>query len=199
MRKFMVLLVMVLMLLPPYALAADYTIAAYSMDVAIEDDGSARVAERLTYEFDGSYNGILSSIDVGDVEALEGLKLYVDGGTLLRQVDQMQMEPFTYTAQREGDLLNIRAYAPGDGGARFFEYEYTLRGLAQRYQDAARLNYKLIGIANAVTLRDATITVTFPNAPTDYFVHGAMDETHLSLEGSVLTAGPRDVYPGEYV
>ncbi len=199
MRKFMVLLVMVLMLLPPYALAADYTIAAYSMDVAIEDDGSARVAERLTYEFDGSYNGILSSIDVGDVEALEGLKLYVDGGTLLRQVDQMQMEPFTYTAQREGDLLNIRAYAPGDGGARFFEYEYTLRGLAQRYQDAARLNYKLIGIANAVTLRDATITVTFPDAPTDYFVHGAMDETHLSLDGSVLTAGPRDVYPGEYV
>ena len=100
MRKFTVLLVMVLMLLPLGALAADYTIAAYSMDVAIEGDGSARVAERLTYEFDGSYNGILSSIDVGDVEALEDLKLYVDGGTLLRQVDEMQMEPFTYTAQR---------------------------------------------------------------------------------------------------
>ena len=199
MRKFTVLLVMVLMMLPLGALAADYTIAAYSMDVAIEEDGSARVAERLTYEFDGSYNGILSSIDVGDVEALEDLKLYVDGGTLLRQVDEMQMEPFTYTAQREGDLLNIKAYAPGAGGARFFEYQYTLRGLAQRYQDAARLNYKLIGISNAVTLGQATITVAFPGAPTHFYAHGAMGEADLLLDGSVLTAGPRDVRAGEYV
>jgi uncharacterized membrane protein len=200
MRKFAVLLVMMALLLPPLgALAADYAISAYAMDVAIDKGGSARVSERLTYEFDGSYNGILSSIDIGDVEALEDLKLYVDGGTLLREVDEMQMEPFTYTAEVDGDLLNIRAYAPGDGGARLFEYEYTLRGLAQRYQDAARLNYRLIGISNAVTLGRATITVAFPAAPTHYYVHGAMDEADLTLEGNVLTAGPRDVGSGEYV
>lgn len=200
MRKITAILVMILMLaLPVYALAADYSIPAYSMEVAIQSDGSAQVTENLTYRFDGSYNGILSSFDVGDVEGLQDLKLYVDGETLLKQVDVMNMEPYTYTASREGDFVNIKAYAPGNGGERVFRYEYVLAGLAQRYQDAARLNYKLIGIANDVTLGNATIRVSFPGTPDHWFAHGAMGDGDLSMEGNVLTAGPRDVEPGRYV
>ncbi len=198
MRKIVTVLVLVLLALPLGALAADYTIPAYSMDVTIAGDGSGQVTENLTYDFDGSYNGILSSFDVSDVEGLDDLRLYVDGTTLLTRVDVMNMEPYTYTATIAGGMLEVKAYAPGSGGRREFRYEYTLRGLAQRYRDAARLNYRLIGLNNAVTLQNAVLRVAFPEAPEHWFVHGAMDDGDLALNGSVLTAGPRDVAPGQY-
>ena len=200
MRKIAAVVLLVLMVFPVGALADGFSIPAYSMDVAIREDGSAQVTENLTYDFDGSYNGILSSFDVGDVEGMEDLKLYVDGGTLMRQVDVLGGEPFTYTAVREGDLVNIKAYAPGNGGQRIFRYEYVFRGLAQRYRDAARLNYKLIGLNNQATLEGAILRVTFPDAPEHWFAHGAMGAEDLSVGAhGVLTAGPKDVQPGEYV
>ncbi len=198
MRKILAVLLLALLALSPGALAADYTISAYSMDVSIEADGSGRIAERLTYVFDGSYNGILSTLDVSDVEGWGDFSLYVDGDTLLTRVDSMDMVPNTYTLTEDGGMLEVKAYAPGSGGRREFRYEYTLRGLAQRYRDAARLNYRLIGLNNAVTLQNATLSVAFPEAPEHWFVHGAMDEGDLALAGSVLTAGPRDVAPGQY-
>ncbi len=199
MRKIAAVILLVLMF-PAGALADGFSIPAYSMDVAIREDGSAQVTENLTYDFDGSYNGILSSFDVGDVEGMEDLKLYVDGGTLLRQVDALGSEPFTYTAVREGDLVNVKAYAPGNGGQRAFRYEYVFRGLAQRYRDAARLNYKLIGVKNQATLENAILRVSFPAAPEHWFAHGAMGAEDLSVDpDGVLTAGPKDVRPGEYV
>jgi hypothetical protein len=199
-RKIMTVLMLILLALPLGALADGYSIPMYSMDVAIQADGSAQVTEDLTYNFDGNYNGILSAIDVGDVEGLEDLRLYVDGGTQLRQVDVMNKDLFTYTAVREGDLIKIQAYAPGDGGQRSFRYTYTMLGLAQRYQDAARLNYKLIGIANDVTLGGATVRVTFPAAPEHWFAHGAMGAEDLSIDSDgALVAGPKDVEPGQYM
>ena len=200
MRKIAAMLLLVLLWIPAGALADGFKIPAYSMDVAIREDGSAQVAENLTYSFDGSYNGFLSSIDVKDAEALEDLKLYVDGGTLLRQVDELSDEPFTYTAVTEDGLVNIKAYAPGSGGQLSIRYGYVLRGLAQRYRDAARLNYKLIGVRNQATLENATIRVTFPGAPEHWFVHGAMGAEDLSVDSDgVLTAGPKDVQPEQYV
>ena len=200
MRKIAAVVLLILMVFPVGALADGFSITAYLMDVDIREDGSAQVAENLTYDFDGSYNGILSSFDVGDVEGMEDLKLYVDGGTLMRQVDALGSEPFTYTTVREGDLVNIKAYAPGNGGQRVFRYEYVFRGLAQRYRDAARLNYKLIGLNNQATLEGAILRVTFPSAPEHWFAHGAMGAEDLSVGADgVLTAGPKDVRPGEYL
>jgi hypothetical protein len=199
-RKIAAMILLVMMAFPAAALADGFSITAYSMDVAIRADGSAQVAENLTYSFDGSYNGFLGVIEVKDVEGLEDLKLYVDGGTLMRRVDALGSEPFTYTAVTEGGLLNIKAYAPGDGGQRSLRYEYVLRGLAQRYKDAARLNYKLIGIKNQAALENATLRITFPGAPEHWFAHGAMGAEDLSVDADgVLTAGPKDVRPGEYV
>ncbi len=200
MRKALLILVMVLLVLPLGVLADGYSIPAYSMDVLIRDDGSAQVIENHTYDFEGSYNGFLKAIDIGSVDALEDLKLYVDGTTLLTQVSVMNKEPYTYTAERDGNLLNIKAYAPGNGGQRNFRVEYVMKGLAQRYQDAARLNYRLIPIENQATLGNAMVRVMFPGAPQHWFVHGAMDAENLSIASDgALVGGPKDVQPGEYV
>ncbi len=172
--KRILLLTMLLCLLPTLAQAAEYEITAYEMTVDVQRDGSASIRETLTYDFDGSYNGILSAFDVSDVDGLDDLELTVDDGAVLTRVDSMQRQPFTYTLKSAGDFLNVQAYAPGNGGMRVFRYTYRLRGLCQRYRDAARLNYKLIGILNQRTLKNATIRITLPGEVYDAWAHGAM-------------------------
>lgn len=200
MRKIIAIMIALLASLAPVgALAVEYAITDYGMAVDIGADGSASATETLVYEFDGEYNGILSAFDIGDVQGLEDLALFVDGDTKLRQVDKMNYEPFTYTAKREGRLLNVQAYAPGNGGTRTFRYEYRLLGLCQRYRDAARLNYKLIGTQNQVTLRNATVRVTLPGEVYDAWAHGAMRTDDIHWEGSTLVYGPADVPSGRFV
>ncbi len=198
MKRVVAVFALLLTLVCAPALAVDYAIEGYDMTVRVRPDGSADVTEVLRYDFEDDYNGILSSFDVGDVEGLEYLRLYVDKGTVLRRVDRMDKEPFTYTAQRDGRLLNVQAYAPGSGGERVFRYEYRLTGLCQRYQDAARLNYKLIGTANQVPLENAMIRIEMPGEILDAWAHGAMGEADVHRDGNALTYGPSTVRPGQF-
>jgi hypothetical protein len=158
------------------------------------------VVENLTYEFDGGYNGILSSFDVGDVEGMDDLKLYVDGGMLMRQVDALGGEPFTYTLVREGRFVNVKAYAPGDGGQRTFGTSTSSAASPSATGTPRGSTTKLIGISNQATLGRATIRVTFPGAPTHWYAHGAMGAEDLSVgaDGPCLRR-VRRTSAGEYV
>lgn len=193
-------LVLVACLLPTSAaLAVDFRITNYEMTVDIQSDGSALVSETLDYAFDASYSGILSSFDVGDLHGgITDLSLSVDGDQQLSEVDVMMKQPFTYTLRQEGNMLNVRAYAPGHSGARTFRYTYRMNGLCQRYQDAARLNYKLIGTANEVALENATIVITLPGDVIDAWAHGAMSAADIHRDGNVLTIGPKNVNPKQF-
>lgn len=185
------LFALALLIFAPFAtFAADYSITDYRMTVDIQTDGSANVAETLTYDFDSSYNGILSSFDVRDVDGLTGLKLFVDGSVAV-QLD----------AQEEDGMLNVRAYAPGERGVRVFRYEYTLQGLCQRYRDSARLNYKLIGAGNQVPLEKAYIEISIPEGKiTNTWVHGAMTTNDAyPLASHSVAAGPARVESGRFV
>jgi hypothetical protein len=179
----------------------DFSITGYHMAVSVQADGSDLVTEALTYHFESPYNGILGSFDMSGTDGIQDLKLYVDGVRQLSRVDEMRMEPLTFTLTKDGELVNIKAYAPGDAGDRAFRYEYRVKGLARRYLDAGRINRKLIGTQNQVPLEGAVVTVTFPGSggPGHYFAHGAMGAVDLRLEDGELTMGPRTVRPGEFV
>lgn len=200
MRKFLMILLLIGLCLAPFAaLAVDYAIDSYEMTVDIKNDGSAIITETLLYSFEGEYNGILSTFDVADVEALVDLALYVDGDTKLRQVDELGNEPFTYTVTQVGGMLKVQAYAPGNGGSRTFRYEYQLLKLCQRYQDAGRLHYKLIGTGNQVTLNNALINISLPSQGYDAWAHGAAFNDNIRMEGKTVIVGPVNVASGQYV
>jgi hypothetical protein len=194
------------MLLVPAGLGAraeaSYRITDYHMSVEVLSDGSALVTEELAYHFDGAYNGILCSLDASGTDGIKDIQLYVDGIRQLRQVDEMNMEPLTFTVTWDGDLVNLKACAPGDGGDRHFRYKYRMKGLARRYQDAGRINFKFIGVNNQVPLENARITLALPGGggPVYPLVHGAMAAEDMALSSTnALTLGPRTVQPGEFV
>lgn len=182
--------------------APDYRITGYHMSVEVQPDGSALVTEELTYHFNGAYNGIQSTLDAFGTDGIEEITMYADGIKKLTQVDEMAMEPYTFTAIPNGDQLDIKAYAPGGAGDRSFRCKYHMKGLAKRYQDTGRINFKFIGVNNQVALENAEITLAFPGSgkPSHTFVHGAMSAEDMTvIAAGALKLGPKTVQPGEFV
>lgn len=191
MKRMTVWLVMALLCLPLAAHAASYEIAAYDMDISIAADGAGHVRETLTYQFDGSYNGILGVIGHEGGLGLGEVRITVDGDTVLEQVGALDGVPYTYTLRTEGERTHYQAFAPGGEGARVFTIEYRLGGMAQRYLDTARVNHVLLDSESAYQV--ATLRIALPGTQDEAispFVHGAMDASQMTLQGGVITLGP---------
>ncbi len=178
---------------------AEYSISNYAMEISVLPDGSAEVKETLIYEFDGEYNGILSLFDTDGIDGIEDFRVYADGEEV-RPVEKMEYERNTYTAEEDGSLTEVRVYSPGRSGTRLFAYEYTMTGLADRYEDAGMILRKFIGENNSVSLQNAVVTVQFPEAgEVRAFVHGGMNESHIVCGENSVSFGPATVYPDSSV
>ena len=47
------------------------------MAIDIKPNGDAHVRERITYDFNGDYNGILRDIDFDATDGIEGIAVYL--------------------------------------------------------------------------------------------------------------------------
>ena len=147
MNRFVRRLMLILILIPllcSSALAADYSITNYSMDIHVLPDGSAEVTETLIYDFDGKYNGILSLFDTDGLDGISDFHAFIDGTEMLL-TDSMDYLPDTYTVTEDGPLAEIRIYSPGRSDVRAVTYEYVMEGLAKRYEDTALIRRRFIG------------------------------------------------------
>ena len=179
--------------------SADYSITDYYMDVSLLPDGSAEVTEKLFYDFDDEYNGILSLFDTDGIDGIDNFRVFIDGEEMY-PVDEMKYEHNTYTVTESGSLCEVRVYSPGSDDVRTVTYEYTMLGLAARYEDAGMILRKFIGENNDVSLRDAIITVRFPgNGEIQAFAHGGMNSENITLYENAAAFGPQTVYSGDSV
>ncbi|MDR0898167.1 MAG: DUF2207 domain-containing protein [Oscillospiraceae bacterium] len=197
MKRLLCILVLVA-LLPASALAVSFEITGYTMDIAVQPDGAGLIEQTIVYEFDGTYNGILTTIRHIDV-GFDDLRLFVDDTTELTRVDALDETPFTYTAETIGDATSIKAYAPGDGGTRTFAIHYRMDGMALRYRDTARVNHMLLRAENAY--ESALFTLVLPEsgaAGVDAFAHGALGAENISHWEKYISFGPVKVKEGQY-
>lgn len=190
MKQILPWLLALLCLLPVSAGAASFSIPEHVMEVDVQPDGAGLFEETLTYQFDGSYNGMLLTLRHKEV-SLTDLRLFVDGDTELERVDALDGVPYTYTAETERDATSVRAYAPGGSGQRVFRISYRIGGFARRYQDTARINY--VFIHSETALDSFRLRIRLPGedgGAIEPFVHGAMDAGQMTLVGGLLTLGP---------
>lgn len=194
MKKRCLGLLLILLLVPALAGSVSYEITDYRLDILVDTDGTGHFQETLTYDFDDAHNGFLSTIRHEDVLRPSDFVLQVDGGIILQRVDALDGVPYTYTATSDGNATSIQAYAPGGRSVRTLSLSYDMGGFAQRYLDTARINHKLL--YSDVDYGQAVFTITLPQsgaADIDAFLHGAMPEDGLSVQGGVITIGPSPV------
>lgn len=77
-------IVLVILLLPGLQVKASngyLDASAFDIAVDIQQNGDARVVERITFRFDGNFNGVLRNIDYSRTSGIEGLKVQLDGSS----------------------------------------------------------------------------------------------------------------------
>lgn len=182
------------------AALADTSVDVYEMDIRVEDSGYATFEETIVYRFEESYNGILAAIWVEEGYAVGDLRLFADDGIAFTQVDDLDGQPYTFTAQREGQALQIKAFAPGGAGTRTFRLTYGISGWAQRYQDTARVNHALL--YSSMRYEKATFRIALPggdDTQIEAFAHGEAGADQLTVQGGQITIGPLTVDADEIV
>lgn len=177
---FIVLIVIILSLpVVAYGEQTGYTISSYNINVSILKDGSAEVEEKVTYQFDGEFNGIFFNVDHSGTKGIEEYQVYLLEGENERKLTQNGTgEPMTYTYSDKDNIAKFKVFLPSKNEERTFIFRYRLRDVVVKYNDIAEFNRKLVGRNWEVGLNDIRIKVLLPEGASKdeikVFAHGPL-------------------------
>lgn len=145
--------------------AKSYEIINYDVTVDIVEDGSGYFKEKITYDFEGDFNGFLFNLDYEPHETPTDL---------LVKVEEVGKEPViisrdnsqtsgTYEVEDTGTYLNFTVYNPVEDQALTVIYEYRIPDMVTNYNDIAQFNRKVIGGAWEDVLYDVDIRISLPH------------------------------------
>jgi uncharacterized membrane protein len=180
------------------AWARRYDIAKYNSTIHVDEDGSARVNEQITFVFSGEYHGIYRIIPVeypgpGGSNYSLFIKLGPitdDTGTALK-----------YEKTTTGGFLKLKIYVPDATDAtRTVNIEYSVSDATKFFEDHDEFYWNVTGNDWPVPIRQASATVFFPDntggslrAQAFSGVYGSSGSARASVEGSSAsfeTPGP---------
>jgi len=179
------------------------------VEVVVERDGSLRVTEQITYDFEGSFSGGYREIPLRPGETIDEIAVS-EGGTQYTPGASAELGssgvPGTFgVADLGGRVRVVWHYAAADE-VRTFVLEYRLQGMTVAYDDVADVNLKVWGDEWTVGLSRLTARVLLPAADLvagTVLVYGhpaTIDgETTLGADGLSPALEARDVPAGQWV
>lgn len=155
----------------------------YSFDTVLKSDGSMNVTETWVLnleERDKAYRNVYKTfvMDSAEYAGVEIADLSVfDVDNNVAYTEQKGINPnstntgvqnkyytYSYTADDGHKMLEIGCYMPPiDSGVRTFKFSYTIKNLAQVYNDTAALYWQAIGNQFSIPITQMDGTITLPN------------------------------------
>lgn len=108
--------------------AQEYSIPLVRAEVEVRDDGSLRVTERFTYEFDGSFTWAHRSLPSGEdsgYRRIRNVRIEEDGAPFINENSE---EPGTFLVRQSNDMIDFRWFFEAEDERRTFLVSYTLDG-----------------------------------------------------------------------
>ncbi|MDI9597331.1 MAG: DUF2207 domain-containing protein, partial [Atribacterota bacterium] len=130
-----------------------FQITDYKAQVEILENGDAKVSEIFTYEFSGSFNGIIRSIGLTGSDGLE----YFRASQYLPQKKALDI-----TRETEGNMVTFRIYDQSANERKSFQLEYQLKNVVTKYNDTAEFYWKFFDQSNSSPIQRIQIEITFP-------------------------------------
>ncbi|MGZ4877465.1 MAG: DUF2207 domain-containing protein [Candidatus Angelobacter sp.] len=195
--KVVVVLLLVLAFSLP-AWARSYHISKFNSNIHVEEDGSARIEEQITFVFSGEYHGIYRDIPV-DYPGPSGSNytLFIKVGPITDENgDKLKVEKKT-----SGGFLHLKIYVPGATNAtRTVNIEYSVANGTRFFEDHDEFYWNVTGNDWPVPIEQATAIIFFPaetsgrlRAQAAEGVYGSNQRGTASVEGpsaSFATTGP---------
>lgn len=212
-RIFLVIILFTLFTFKQQVNAADnktYYVSGYNVNIAINKDGSADYEERLTYNFDGQFNGVLRDVDFSLTKGLKDKKVYVLENDKLKELTlnsgnslDSNANPGTYNYVEEGTLARFKIFESSQNQEKTFVIKYNLIDAVTKYTDTAEFNRKIIDTNWQTRLDNIKIKITLPQGATKeelkIFAHGPLIGDSAILDDTNVEFNVPTVSPGTFV
>ncbi|WP_164505938.1 DUF2207 domain-containing protein [Companilactobacillus zhongbaensis] len=175
------------------ALAEDsYDINDYIMDIKIDDAGNADVVQKITYDFDGDFNGVYYNADVKGIKSMSDPTVTVEQSQQKIPVKKSNSGANnTYSIDNTENYKKIKIYHKISDRPATFTYRYKINGAVTNYLDTAQINWKVIGGNWDNDIDHAKITFQLPQGNVRKlraFAHGPLNgETKVNAKKGRVT------------
>lgn len=146
----------------------DYQITDYDATANVREDGKIDLTQRITYEFDGDFNGVYYDQNLAKVTDVSELEISItQNGQTTQLAESSTGKNNTFTQTKTADDLKLKVYHKINDDKMTVNYHYVLSGLITNYQDTVELNWKILGAGWDVRLHNVKVTIQLPQAPID--------------------------------
>ena len=175
-----------------YGDSKSYKVSQYNMNIDIKENGDAYVEENITYDFKGDFNGVLRNIDRDRTDGVNNLKIFVGD----REIKD-------YETKEEGSVLQLKIYEKSKSEQKTFTYRYVFKNVAEKYNDIATFNRKVIDKGWDVPLENININITIPEGAAKedlkVFAHGPLNGASSIIDNRTFNFTVPFVNKGEVV
>lgn len=165
--------------------ARSYTIENMDIQATINKDGSVKISQSITYEFNGSYNGIYIDVpyvlndkeynNIGANQKLDDDLYTATGVDVLNVTDTTSQKNYllkskaingdknVYTVTKQDGITQIKIYSPSIDDTKTFIVDYIIDNVCVKHNDVGELYYNFIGGAWEEKIKDLNIDIYLPN------------------------------------
>lgn len=155
----------------------DYQITDYDATANVREDGKIDLTQRITYEFDGDFNGVYYDQNLAKVTDVSDFGVSItQNGQTTQLAESSTGKNNTFTQTKTADNLKLKVYHKISDDKMTVNYHYVLSGLITNYQDTAELNWKILGAGWDVRLHNVKVTIQLPKPIDDLqaWTHGPL-------------------------
>ncbi len=204
--RFLISLTALLLLTASTAMARSITITRWVDTIHVDDDGSARVSEQITYTFTGSYHGIYRDIPI----EYPGPKGTGTNYSLFVKVDRITDAlgaPLKFEKKVSNGYLKLKVTVPGAVDSdKVVNIEYTVSNAVKFFEDHDEFYWNVTGNDSPLPILYAAADAFFPagtagslRAQAFSGVYGSREAAKASVQGAVAsseTNGPLPMHGG---
>lgn len=193
-----VLLLLFIVSLPAWS--RSYHVAKFNSDIHVDQDGSARVTEEVTFAFVGEFQGVYRSIPVeypGPNGANYSLFIRVN------RVTDDNNAPLKYEKHTSNGYLKLKIFVPGAASTnRTVNIEYTVLDATKFFDDHDEFYWNVTGNDWEAPIDSASAAIYFPAEVSGQLraqafggVYGSNQKEPCSVEGPVVTCETANPLP----
>lgn len=205
--------------------ADSYKIEDMDIQATINQDGSADIIQKLTYDFNGTYNGIYIDIpyEIKDKEKEDSIKtdklddsLYTGSNIEIENITSNDYgiensykevryatngDENVYTAEKKEGIYRIKVFSPTQNSKKTFILEYNIEDLAVQHNDVGELYYNFIGGKWQCEIEKLNIDIFLPENEGQLYIwgHGPYQGKSKIVDNTHANFQVENIKPGQYV
>lgn len=190
----------VLLLLSLPAWARSYRVTKFNSNVHVDQDGSARVTEQITFAFSGQFQGVYRDIPV-DYPGPNGTNysLFIK----VTHVSDENGSPLKYEKHTSDHYLKLKIFVPGAfNTSHTVSIDYTVLDATKFFDDHDEFYWNVTGNDWEVPIESASSYIYFPpeaagqlRAQAFAGVYGSNTKAPCSVEGQAVSCETSETLP----